>query len=172
MTLEEASRTYYNKVYRHCLKELYYNEKAAEDTTQETFAALCHSWPKLDHENFEPWLWKTANNYVNKEKARYTKNKIIVREPEDIYPDPSTEPDMTEQILCQKIEERIDQYHDEVTGQLTEKERMLLDCLKRKMKHADIAREIGSTPAAVSMAVVRLNRKIKEIVRKITEKIL
>ena len=60
MTLEEASRTYYNKVYRHCLKELYYNEKAAEDTTQETFAALCHSWPKLDHDNFEPWLWKTA----------------------------------------------------------------------------------------------------------------
>ena len=172
MTLEEACHNYYNIIHLHCLKELYYNEEAAKDATQETFAAFCQCWDKLDHENYAPWLWKTANNYVNKEKARYTKNKIIVREPEDIYPDPSTEPDMTEQILCQKIEERIDQYHDEVTGQLTERERMLLDCLKRKMKYADIAREIGSTPAAVSMAVVRLNRKVKEIVRKITEKIL
>ena len=79
---------------------------------------------------------------------------------------------MTEQILCQKIEERIDQYHNDILSQLTEKELVLLDCIKRKMKHADIAREIGSTPAAVSMAVVRLNRKVKEIVRRITEKIL
>ena len=172
MTLEDACHRYYNVIYRHCLKELYYNEEAAKDATQETFAAFCRCWDKLDHDKYEPWLWKTADNYINKEKARYTKNKIMLSEPDDIYPDPSTEPDMVEQILSKKIEERIDQYHDEVIRQLTEKDLKLLDFLKRKMKYADIAREIGSTPAAVSMAVVRLNRKVKEIVRKITEKIL
>ena len=172
MTLEEARRTYYNKVYRHCLKELYYNEKAAEDTTQETFAALCHSWPKLDHDNFEPWLWKTAHNLILKAKANHTKWSLNISASDDTYPDPSTEADIHEQIVRQKIEERIDRYQAEIYSKLTDRERKLADCLRKKMKYADIAKELGSTPGAVSMAVVRLNRKVREIVRQIVENIL
>ncbi len=110
MTLEEACRDYYGKVYRHCLKELYFNELAAEDATQETFAAFCYSWEKLNHDDFEPWLWKTANNQILKAKADHTKRIVLVVTSDDTYPDPATEPDMHEQIIRQKIEERIDQY--------------------------------------------------------------
>ena len=172
MTLEEACHTLYNKVYRHCLKELYYNEEAAEDATQETFAALCRGWNKLNHDDFEPWLWRTAGNYILKAKAEYTKRNQLLSASDDLYPDPATEIDMHEQIICQRIEERIDRYRAEIYAELTEREQKLADCILRKMKYADIAKELGTTPGAVSMAVVRLNRKVRSIVQKIIDNIL
>ena len=167
MTLEEACHTYYGRIYRYCLKELYFNEEAAKDATQETVAAVCRKWPKLDHENFEPWLRRTANNHILKAKAEHTKKNNIVSSFEDDYPDPSTEEDIHEQIICRKIEERLDQYQAEIYEELTEKERRLADCIRKKMKYSEIAQELSSTPGAVSMAVVRLNRKVRSIVQKI-----
>ena len=172
MTLEDACHTYYNKIYRHCLKELYYNDEAAKDATQEAFAALCRAWNKLDQDDFEPWLWRTAGNYILKAKADYTKRNQLVSTQDDTYPDLSTEKDMYEQIICQKIDESIDQYRSEIYAELTEKEQRLANCILQKMKYADIAKELDSTPGAISMAVVRLNRKVKSIIQRIVEKIL
>ena len=91
---------------------------------------------------------------------------------DDICPDPSAGSDMHEQIVRQKLEKRIEQYEAEVYAALSDREQKLTDCLRRKMKYADIARELASTPGAISMAVVRLKRKIRSIAEKIVEKIL
>ena len=172
MTLEEACHTCYGRIYHYCLKELFYNEEAAKDATQEAFAAFCRNWQKLDHDDFEAWLRKTAYNYILKAKAEHTKRKNIVSSSEDDYPDPSTEADIHEQIIRRKIEERIDQYRSEIYAELSEKERKLADCIRKKMKYTEIAQELGSTPGAVSMAVVRLNRKVRSIVQKIIGNII
>jgi len=64
------------------------------------------------------------------------------------------------------------QYIGEVYTRLNEKERTLLGYMQKKMKYAEIAKRMNTTEGAVSMAAVRLSRKIREIVREIVENVL
>lgn len=171
MTLEEACNQYYNRVYRYCWYNLFKNDSAAEEATQETFAALCRDWYKLDHNNFEPWLMSTAWNYINKEKAHYTKNKNLVSIEGQEYIDPATEVDPHEQAVRDKVDRNIEELVGKVNSQLDDKERFLAESLRNHKKHAEIAEEIGSKPGAVSMAASRLRKKVKGIVKKIVEEI-
>ena len=171
MTLIEACEKYRNPIYRYCLYELYLNEENAEDVTQETFKALIINWYRLDHDNFEPWLKKVASNQVKKMKASYTKRKAVIVDTKEELADPSTNTDMYSQIIWQKVDERVDELTEEILMQLSEQDRVILEGIRSKTKYADIARQLGTTESAIAMRAVRLNRKVKELVKEKTGKI-
>ena len=173
MTLNEACEQYRNYIYRYCLRELYLNEENAEDVTQETFKALIKNWDKLDHDNFVPWLKKVAAIQVKKMKASYTKRKAVFVETdaEEELADPSTNAEMYSQIICQKVDERLEELTEEILSQLSERDRIIAEGIRSKKKYAEIAKQLNTTEGAVAMAAVRLNRKVRELVEKKTEEI-
>ena len=171
MTLNEACERYRNYVYRYCLHELYLNEENAEDVTQETFKALIKNWDKLDHDNFEPWLKKVSENQVKKLKASYTKRKAVIVDTEEELADPSTNAEMYSQVICRKVDERLEEITEEILSELSERDRVIAEGIRNKTKYADIAEQLNTTEGAIAMAAVRLNRKVRELVEKKTEEI-
>ena len=173
MTLQEVCDQYYKKVYLRCLHSLNFNQYAAEEVTQEVFSVLCKRWTEVEnHPNIQGWLRKTATNKLKKAKVRYAFRSGLVSINADNFREPLVEKDMLEQIVSGYLEEDMGQYIGEVYTRLNEKERTLLGYMQKKMKYAEIAKRMNTTEGAVSMAAVRLSRKIREIVREIVENVL
>lgn len=63
MSLEEAVKTYSDKLYRICIIMLC-NEQDAKDAVQETFCRLLEKKPDFkEQEHVKAWLYKVAVNY-------------------------------------------------------------------------------------------------------------
>ena len=173
MTLKEVCDTYYTTVYHRCLYDLYFNEELAEEAAQQVFVILCEKWTVLqEHPNLEGWLLRTASYKVQKAKAGYTQRLELVSTDAEDFIEPVRIQDFHDQIVSEYLEEDMGQYIGEVYARLNERERMLLGYMRKKMKYAEIAKRMGTTEGAVSMAAVRLSRKIRGIVREIVEDVL
>jgi len=173
MTLKEICDTHYSTIYHHCLYELYFNEELAEEAAQQVFLVLCEKWESLrEHPNLEGWLMRTALYKIQKAKAGYTQRLEIVSIDDEDFIEPVRIQDFHDQIVSGYLEEDMGQYIGEVYTRLNEKERTLLGYMQKKMKYAEIAKRMNTTEGAVSMAAVRLSRKIREIVREIVENVL
>ncbi|MBQ7933043.1 MAG: sigma-70 family RNA polymerase sigma factor, partial [Clostridia bacterium] len=173
MTLKEVCDTYYTTVYHRCLYDLYFNEELAEEAAQQVFVVLCEKWPALQqHPNLEGWLLRTASYKVQKAKAGYTQRLELVSTDAEDFIEPVRIQDFHDQIVSEHLEENMGRYAGKVYGQLSEKERQLLGYMQKKMKYAEIAQRMNMTEGAVSMAAVRLSRKIRRIVREIVDNVL
>lgn len=173
MTLQEVCDQYYKKVYLRCLHSLNFNQYAAEEVTQEVFSVLCKRWTEVEnHPNIQGWLRKTAINKLKKAKVWYAFRSGLVSINADNFREPLVEKDMLEQILCEQLEAEMELYTNEVLARLSESERILLEYKREKKSHAEIGELLGITEGAVTMRVVRLKQKIREIVREIVENVL
>ena len=171
MTLDEICQSYYTPIYRRCLHALYYNQALAEDVTQDVFHALCMQWNDLQHTNIKSWLNITADHMILKAKAKHTRQKNIVALDETYMESLVEQFSIEDQMLIEKINLDLDLYCDQIYAGLKEKEVQLAEYLRRKVKYAEIARLTGSTEGAVTMAVVRLHRKVEAMVRELTERL-
>ena len=145
----------------------------AEEAAQQVFVLLCEKWETLQqHPNLEGWLLRTSAFKVQKAKAGYTRCLEIVSTDAEDFIEPVRIQDFHDRIVCEHLEEDMNRYAGEVYSRLTEKERTLLGYMRRKVKYADIAKELSTTEGAVSMAAVRLSRKIRGIVREVVDNVL
>ena len=173
MTLKEICDKHYSVVYHRCLYELYFNEELAEEAVQQVFLVLCEKWEFLQgHPNLEGWLLRTASYKIQKAKASYTQRLELVSTDAEDFIEPVRNQDFHDQVVSECLEENMGQYTGEVYARLNEKERILLGYMRKKTKYADIAKQMNMTEGAVSMAVVRLSRKIRGIVREIVDNVL
>ena len=170
MTLEEACNTYYDRVYHYALRKLFFNTYAAEVATQNTFVALTSHWDDLDHDRIEPWLMKTAKNYVLKMKAEHTKRNAALA---DFFDDTQVEDpdsDVFRQMLNRRLEPKIEDCIGEVMAQLSDRDKLILRYLRKELKLKEVAEELGVSSAAVCTASVRVHKRVREIVDKVIEK--
>ena len=173
MTLQETCDEYYDIVYHRCLYELYFNEELAQETAQQVFLILCEKWTQLrDHPNLSGWLLRTTAYKIQKAKASYTKSLATLSIDDEDFIEPVQRNDFYEQIVCERLEENLTRYTGEVCAHLNEKERVLLGYIREKKKYEEIARLMGSTQGAISMAAVRLFRKVRGIVKEIVGDVL
>ena len=173
MTLEQAcSKENYDFVYLHCLYALNFDEATASDITQDVFLALTQNWKKIQHHpNLRGWLCTTADHKVADYYRKQKKNIIVASTDDADFVEPQTEYDMLFQIKCDEIIRNLDQYEAEVLDKLNEKERRLLYCVQKHMKHKEIAIEFGKSVAAVTMDISRLKHKVQSFVKDIVDKL-
>lgn len=168
MTLDEVCRAYYPHVYRRCLLNLYFNQALAEDVTQDVFCRLCLQWDTLQKTNIRAWLIRTTDFLVLQNRAQYTKSQNIVPLEEDWVERIPESLTVDERLLSDRIVRDLDAYCDLIYARLREKDIRLAEYLRQKRKYAEIAELTGSTVDAVTMAVLRLHRKVEAIVNDIT----
>jgi len=172
-TIEEAYDKYYNNIYRLCLRELYYNEQSALDTVQDVFELLCINWNKIEKNKVYAWLRSVADKKIKQFKAKcaHVLDNFEYDFDENTE-DLKTSMSMDEQVLNRILTKDIDKYWNELMSHLNDKEIELLNFIKSDYTYKEIADQIGSTEAAVAMSVVRLRRKVKEIIRNILDGML
>ncbi|MBQ2766612.1 MAG: sigma-70 family RNA polymerase sigma factor [Clostridia bacterium] len=172
MTLNEACQTYYLSIYWRCLHALYYNDAQAEDVTQEVFRELCMQWDRLEKQHICAWLYKTADYMVLKAKAQYVRSRGKTVALDETYIENLPEQfELHEQMQINKIDADPDLYCEQVYAGLSDREKELLGYLRLKMKHADIARLMGTSVNAVTMASIRLYRKVKRLIQQVVDDI-
>ena len=170
MTLNEICQQYYSKVYRRCLHTLFYNEALAEDITQDVFHELCLQWEQLEKTYIGAWLYKTADHMVLKAKQKYTRSvRKTVALDETYAQNLPAQFDVHEQMQIDKIDANPDLYCALVYDKLKDREKKLLKYLQMNMKYADIAHLMGSTEGAITMAAVRLRRRVEVLVQKLVD---
>lgn len=173
MTLKETCDEHYNMVYHRCLYELYFNEELAQEATQQVFLVLCEKWPLLQHHpNLNGWLLRTTTYKIQKAKAGYTRSLSTLSTDDEDFIEPVKMNDFYEQIVCERLDDDLNRYAGRVYAQLNEKERLLLGYIREKKKYAEIAQLMNSTEGAISMAAVRLFRKVRGIVKEIVDNVL
>ncbi len=173
MTLKQVCEEYYNIVYRRCLRDLFYNQELASEVTQQTFLVLCEKWSSLcDHPNLEGWLLVTAEYKIKKAKELHTKNPYTICAEDEDFVEPTNENEIFEQVICEHLDNSLEQYEEKVYEKLNKREQILFRHLRSGKKHADIAELMGCKKGAVSVAAVRLSRKIRSLVKEIVDDIL
>ena len=173
MTLEQAcSEENYDFVYLRCLYALDFDEVIASDITQDVFLALTQNWKKIQHHpNLRGWLCTTADHKIADYYRQQKKNIVVASTDDPDFMEPQAEYDMLFQIKCDEVIRNFDQYEAEVLDKLNEKERCLLNCVQKHMKHKEIAVELGKSVAAVTMDISRLKHKVKSIAKDIVDKV-
>lgn len=146
-----------------CISRLKGNTQEVDDIIAETYLSLCRHIVK-DGPLYHPraWLYKTANNIINKKyKEKYKQNEnIIDLDTEEIalpfqtdFVDDIIKNDELEQI-CLEIEK------------LSEKEKIIIKySYFDKHKTREIAELLNSTEAAVKQKRYRIVNRLRKILR-------
>ena len=157
---EECYAEYRIKLFNYCLARLSGNREEADDCVQETFT-LFYKKLKLGEsfENPRAFLYRTADNFVKRQReknAKDLKRNVSIDEVEI-----STETD-----FFQRIDEiDFDAFAETLISCLTEKEKEIYSLRYiQKMSVEKMAEESGISRPAMSMKLMRLRNKIKEIV--------
>lgn len=75
-------------------------------------------------------------------------------------------------MICEHLDNALEQYEEKVYKKLNKREQILFRHLRSGKKHADIAELMSCKKGAVSVAAVRLSRKIRSLVKEIVDDIL
>lgn len=75
-------------------------------------------------------------------------------------------------MICEHLDNALEQYEEKVYKKLSKREQILFRHLRSGKKHTDIAELMGCKKGAVSVAAVRLSRKIRSLVKEIVDDIL
>ena len=152
---EECYAEYRIKLFNYCLARLSGNREEADDCVQETFTLF---YKKLKSgEEFEhprAFLYRTADNFVSRQKeknAKDSKRNVEI---------------VTETEFFQRLEEiDFDAFAKELLSLLSEKEKEIYSLRYiEKMSVEEMAKKSGVSRPAMSMKLMRLRNKIKEIV--------
>ena len=157
---EDCYHEYRVKLFNYCLARLSGNREEADDCVQETFTLF---YKKLKSgEEFEhprAFLYRTADNFVSRQKeknAKDSKRNVPIDEVEI----------GTETDFFQRLEEiDFDAFAKELLSLLSEKEKEIYSLRYiEKMSVEEMAEKSGVSRPAMSMKLMRLRNKIKEIV--------
>lgn len=173
MTLQKISDRYYETIYRRCLYYLNFNQEAAEEVTQQVFLVLCEKWPLVQyHPNLPGWLHRTTSYKLKKAVAGNNKKVVIESTDTADFRENIAAPDIYSELICRQIEADMEKYTGEILSRLNESEKILLGYIREEKTYAEMAELLQITEGAVSMRVVRLYKKVREIVREIVDNII
>lgn len=157
---EECYHEYRVKLFNYCLARLSGNREEADDCVQETFT-LFYKKLKSGEEFGHPraFLYRTADNFVNRQRekaAKELKRNVPIDEVEI----------GTETEFFRRLEEiDFDAFAKELLSLLSEKEKEIYSLRYiEKMSVEEMAEKSGVSRPAMSMKLMRLRNKIKEIV--------
>ena len=138
--------------------KLLWNRADAEEVVQEAFKTAMTSGPRLSHEGFGPWMFRTVANLCLNERRR--------RRPEPLgdwadLPAPGTS-DSSPQARLERVEQlvRLRRAIDELPGQ--QRVALVLRTMEQ-MDYLDIAEVMGLSVAAVRSHVHFARRKLAEL---------
>ena len=173
MTLQETCDRYYETIYHRCLYHLNFNQESAEEVTQQVFLVLCEKWPLVQyHPNLPGWLHKTTSYKLKKAVEGNTPKVAIVSTDTEDFRETAETTDIYSELMCRQIEADMEKYTGEILSRLNESEKILLEYIRGNKTYAEIAELLEITEGAVSMRVVRLYRKVREIVQEIVDNVL
>ncbi len=160
--LQECYDKYRLKLFNYCLSRLNGSREAADDCVQETFIVFYNKL--LEGNQFEDprtFLYRTANNFVNRQKqkdARQLQHQVTLESIENIS------------IANEEYDERLDLIDYEMFA------KMLIDVLSdeekeiynlryiQKISVEEMSEMLGVSRPAASMRLMRLRNKIKDMV--------
>ncbi len=157
---EECYAEYRIKLFDYCLARLSGNCEEADDCVQESFTLF---YKKLKAgEEFEyprAFLYRTAENFVKRQKEKNTKALMRNVPIDDVEIGTETE-------FFQRLEKiDFDAFAKELLSLLSEKEKEIYALRYiEKMSVEEMAERSGISRPAMSMKLMRLRNKIKEIV--------
>ncbi len=167
---DELAQKYYWDIYRYCFLKLNYNKLDAEDCTQETFVTLYNYLSKIKNLDYvATWLYKTANNYINRKIRQYSKDNRYLT-----YPDQS-EKDGIENLVYEEnfdliFEDKIyiEKYVQIILEQLSEKELILWYLyFKEEKSLIDICSVLKISQNSAYVRIHRLKAKISQIIKEL-----
>jgi RNA polymerase sigma-70 factor (ECF subfamily) len=150
--------------------KLNYNKLDAEDCTQETFVTLYNYLSKIKNLDYvATWLYKTANNYINRKIRQYSKDNRYLT-----YPDQS-EKDGIENLVYEEnfdliFEDKIyiEKYVQIILEQLSEKELILWYLyFKEEKSLIDICSVLKISQNSAYVRIHRLKAKISQIIKEL-----
>lgn len=157
---EECYGGYHKQLINYCLARLSGDREKADDCVHDAFTVF---YQKLkageEFENPRAFLYRTAENFVkrqNEKSAKEAKNTVSLDEVEV----------STETEFFKRIEEfDFEAFAEELLSLLSEKEKEIYSLRYiEKMSVEEMAEKSGVSRPAMSMKLMRLRNKIKEIV--------
>ena len=157
---EECYAEYRIKLFNYCLARLSGSREEADDCVQETFTLF---YKKLKSgeafENPRAFLYRTADNFVKRQKEKKAKDLKRNVPIDEVEVGAETE-------FFQRLDEiDFEAFAEELISCLNEKEKEIYSLRYiEKMSVEDMAEKSGISRPAMSMKLMRLRNKIKEIV--------
>lgn len=160
--LQECYDKYRLKLFNYCLSRLNGSREAADDCVQETFIVFYNKL--LDGNQFEDpktFLYRTANNFVKRQKHKDAKQKrrqVSLESVENIT------------VTDEEYDERLelidyDMFAKMLIDFLSDEEKELYNLrYVQKISVEEISEKIGISRPAASMRLMRLRNKIKDMV--------
>ncbi len=159
--LQECYKEYRIRLFNYCLSRLDGSREAADDCVQETFIVLYNKL--IDGEEFEnprAFLYRTADNFVKREKQKSavdSKRSIPLEDAENIgvTDEYLSRLDLIDYEECAKILLKL----------LTDEEKQIYDLRYiQRIGVEALADRLGISRPAASMRLMRLRNKIKDMV--------
>lgn len=175
ITVRELAHKYYNLIYRKLLFGLNYNETEAEELTQEVFYELCKKWSGMRKESekeLKAWLLSTAQKKLMQFYRRSSKERKSCSEMSESHNLADQGADPYCQIINDSIMRDFDKWEKEILSQLSNNEIQLAKMIRKRIRYADIGKELGISEAAVTSRVYRLYKKVKELIAEKITKII
>ena len=157
---EECYHEYRVKLFNYCLARLSGNREEADDCVQESFTLF---YVKLkageEFEHPRAFLYRTAENFVKRQKEKNAKALTRNVPIDDVEIGTETE-------FFQRLEEiDFEAFAERLISCLSEKEKEIYSQRYiQKMSVEEMAEKSGVSRPAMSMKLMRLRNKIKEIV--------
>lgn len=164
---------YYNYISAVCIRLCMDGGQNAEDIVHDTFLLLLERLDTFQYtsdQGVKSWLVKTARHKILQSKRKAAaKSKLIARDISDLSDEEQAEAADQTELLDRIIESTVSEHFDEtvqnVLDQLSDKERFLLLLLRREDNYRNIAEKLDTTPGAVAVRVLRLKKKVFELIQ-------
>jgi RNA polymerase sigma-70 factor (ECF subfamily) len=165
---DQLVQKYYNKIFNYCSFRLQQDKFAAEECAQDVFTTLYRNMETLkDFEKLDGWLYKTADNFVNRVCFRVEKERKKLE-----YFDFDKDHSLYKSLIyeerfdfIEKAEIDIEKYLNQIFAKLTEMEITIWDLYFKQQKTVrEVSEQLNLSESAIKSRACRLKRKILVLV--------
>lgn len=155
----------YKNVYRYCLSRLQ-DEEDACDVTQDVFVLLLQKKDRLTEQNLLSWLLSAADKRVKEKLRQQSRDRNTMEAFSARFHEETALAELEDCLLI--TDEAIEQKRAEIIASLRPAEQQLFRLVfDEKLKYRAIAELLHSNREAIAMRVMRLRKKIIQIVEQL-----
>jgi RNA polymerase sigma-70 factor, ECF subfamily len=150
-------QTYFDPVYRYCLRSLG-DPDAAADATQEVFAKSLAAIVHTKVSDFRPWLFTIAHNVItdrHRQRGRRPEPSPLAAIAE--RPDPAPNPEET--VLAAEARFTVHEY----LAQLPADQRTVIELRLADLSGQEVAEILGRSVGSVKVAQFRAFRRLRDL---------
>lgn len=172
-TKDETAGKHYAEILAYCRYHLNFDKSAAEECAQDVFTAFFEHTAYSEIQNPRAWLYRTADNYINRYKRDLAKQKSMIL----TFPDEEEDDNITKDdkfVFNQDLDYFFDNtinveiYTEKILACLDKEEFELYRLhFKEHLSFQEIANINALTYKAVSNRLYRIEMKIKREIAKL-----